>query len=86
MRLQRRDFVLPLRRAFMLLQRRVLCLLVVLRRNSLVKLIRLGQTKANEANLDLEGDLIGEANLAGNTEFTGEAEPKLVRPIWQVGG
>lgn len=38
------------------------------------------------ANLDLEGDLVGEADLAGNAEFTGEAEPKLVRPIWQVGG
>ena len=38
------------------------------------------------ANLDLEGDLVGEADLAGNAEFTGEAKPKLVRPIWQVGG
>ena len=38
------------------------------------------------ANLDLEGDLVGEADLAGNAEFTGEAEPKLVRPIWPVGG
>ena len=46
----------------------------------------LGQTEANEANIDLEDDLVGEADLASNAEFTGEAEPKLVRPIWQVGG
>lgn len=28
---------------------------------------------------------MGEADLASNTKFTSEGEPKLVRPIWQVG-